>query len=370
MKRGSQWRFRLWLLLACATVAGCATLDKWIGRREPEPPWLGVHFLTPGKSGLPLLRRAIAEQLAPMGVNVVIFEVNYGFEYESHPELRAADAISRADAQALTALCREHGIRLIPQFSCLGHQSWAKQTFPLLVQYPQFDETPLIPLDNPDIYCRSWCPLHPKVNEIVFDLMDELIDAFDPDAFHVGMDEVFLIAHEQCPRCRGKDPAQLYAKAINDYHRHLVGKRKLTMLMWGDRLLDAKAMGYSEWEASANGTAPAIDLIPRDIILCDWHYGLQEEYPSVQFFQEKGFRVWPSSWKDKEPALALLKDARKKATERMIGHLCTTWYAAEAPAALLGQKGGSEEYPEVLKMADTLRACMKQLTGKANVEKH
>ena len=34
----------------------------------------------------------------------------------------------------------------------------------------------VIPKDNRNIYCRSWCPLHPKVNPIVFALIDELID--------------------------------------------------------------------------------------------------------------------------------------------------------------------------------------------------
>ena len=37
--------------------------------------------------GLPLLKRAISEKLAPMGVNVLIVEVNYGFAFRSHPEL-------------------------------------------------------------------------------------------------------------------------------------------------------------------------------------------------------------------------------------------------------------------------------------------
>ena len=45
-------------------------------------------------------------------------------------------------------------------------------------------------------------------------------------------------------------------------HAHLVSKRKLEMLLWGDRLLDARALGYSRDEAAANGTHRAIDLIP------------------------------------------------------------------------------------------------------------
>jgi hypothetical protein len=35
--------------------------------------------------------------------------------------------------------------------------------------------------------------MNPRVYEIVYALVDEIIDAFDADAVHVGMDEIFLI---------------------------------------------------------------------------------------------------------------------------------------------------------------------------------
>ena len=41
-----------------------------------------VHMMSPGRRGLPLLKRAIAEKLAPMGVNALIVEVNYGFAFQ------------------------------------------------------------------------------------------------------------------------------------------------------------------------------------------------------------------------------------------------------------------------------------------------
>jgi hypothetical protein len=175
----------------------------------------------------------------------------------------------------------------------------------------ELDETPDVPKDNKGIYCRSWCPLHPEVNKIVFALIDELIDAFDSDSFQVGMDEVFLVAHPGCARCKGKDPAELFAKSVNDLHGHIVGERKQTMLMWADRLLDDKKLGYGKWESSANGTAPAIDRVPKDIILCDWHHETRAQgYPSVAYLQEKGFRVLPSSWRNKDAALAMLRLAQ------------------------------------------------------------
>jgi hypothetical protein len=214
---------------------------------------------------------------------------------------------------------------LIPQFQCLGHQSWKADTGPLLTVYPEFDLTPGAFPENKGIYCREWDPLNPKVNEVVFKLMDEIIDAFKADALHVGMDEVFLLGSEQSPSTKGKDPAKVFARAVNDLHQHLVKDRKVEMLMWGDRLFDAKKYNWGEWEASKNGTAPAVDLIPKDIIICPWHYERREAYPSIPMFLEKGFRVLPASWRNVEASRALIEYSRNEKSPKMLGHLFTTW---------------------------------------------
>ncbi len=330
-------------------------------------------MLAPSRDQLILLTQAIEKKLAPWGVNVLIFEIDYNFEFRSHPELRGggAGALSIDDIRSLKMVCQKHAIRLIPLLNCLGHQSWSRRTFPLLTKHPEFDETPELPQDNRGIYCRSWCPLHPGVNGVVFALIDELIDAFGAEAFHVGMDEVFLIANAACPRCKGKDPAELFAKAVNDLHQHLVDKRKLTMLMWADRLLDDSKLGYGKWESSQNGTAGAIDRIPKDIVLCDWHYEVRRQgYPSIAFLQERGFRVLPSTWRNKEAALAVMGEARRSATDRLIGHVCTCWVnAASFCRAVLDfddadiepvkrERGGNRD------IVVALRACLEALRDK------
>ncbi len=299
----------------CLGVIPVASQDEPSKTSSPSGhQWRGLHLMAPGHAGVPLLKQAIAEKLAPMGVNVVILEVNYNFPFTSHPDLRGG-SLTLEDAHELAATCRQHHVRLIPMFNCLGHQSWQRNTGPLLTKHPEFDESPEVPKSNQGIYCRSWCPLHPDVNKVVFALIDELIDAFSADAFHVGMDEVFLVADKGCSRCKGKDPGELFAKAVNDLHGHIVGERKLTMLMWADRLLDDKKLGfqYGKWEASQNGTGPAIDRIPKDIIMCDWHYETRKDgYPSVGYLQEKGFRVMPATWWNKDNALAMLREAAPK----------------------------------------------------------
>ncbi|MBM4094323.1 MAG: glycoside hydrolase, partial [Planctomycetes bacterium] len=230
-----------------AQTSGSSWGDQWRAKNEH---WTAYHLIGLRPDRLDVAKRLVADALAPLGFNVLVMEVGYNFQFQSHPELQTS-GLNKAQARELVAVCREHGIRLIPLMNCLGHQSWGPKPGVLLAKYPQFDETPGIPHDDKGIYCREWCPSHPDVNKIVFELMDELLDAFDADAFHVGLDEVFLIGDENCPRCKDKEVADLFAKVVNDLHGHLVGDKGVEMLMWSDRLLDAKATGYGTWEASA-----------------------------------------------------------------------------------------------------------------------
>ncbi len=296
-------------------------LKSW---RAANPVWRGIHLGARNDAQAAQLITALP-RLASAGVNVVVLEVNYDFEFQSHPEVRGSEFISAAQAHELARAARTNGILLIPQINCLGHQSWGKTTAPLLLSHPDFDETPGQYPQNTNIYCRSWCPQNPEVNRVVFQLIDEMMDGFEAEAFHVGMDEVFLIGSEYCPRCRGADRSKLFAHQVNALHRHIVGERGKEMLMWGDRLLDARALGYSKWEASANGTHGAIDLVPKDIILCDWHYEKRDAYPSVPLLLSKGFRVWPSGWHSLDAAQAFSRYARDQQNPRVLGYLCTTW---------------------------------------------
>jgi hypothetical protein len=321
----------LLLLLVCSCPLHGGDVPRQLeGWRKANPVWRGIQLGVGDDKSAQALATEIPK-LAVLGVNVLVIEIDYQFAFQSLPGLGSEKGLTKEGAARLARACREQGIRPIPLFNCLGHQSWAKTTFPLLVKYPEFDETPGQFPDNKDIYCRSWCPQHPDVNRVVFALMDELVDAFSADALHVGLDEVLLIASEHCPRCKGGDPAKLFAKAVNDLHAHLVGKRKVEMLLWGDRLLDAGVVGYGEWESAKNGTHRAIDLVPKDLIVCDWHYEKMAEYKSIPLLLEKGFRVWPSGWNKVEPTEALIAAAQKHRGGRMLGHLCTTWGAVKIP---------------------------------------
>jgi hypothetical protein len=290
-------------------------------------PIRGLHCFAPQKSQLELCEKFVREVLPKEGVNTLVLEFNYAFNYTSHPELADKSALGAAEIKKLLKACNDAGVKLIPQFNCLGHQSWAANTAALLKTHPEFDETPHIPADNKGIYCRSWCPLHPDVHKIVFDLIDELADACEADAVHVGMDEVFLIADSKCPRCAGKSAAELFAGEVKLLRDHLAEKKR-TLWMWGDRFIDGKATKIGEWEASTNGTYPAIDLVPKDIVICDWHY--EKAHTTPRMFVGKGFQVIACPWKIERVALDQHKMMSELAKEnagpgKALGMLHTTW---------------------------------------------
>ncbi len=292
-------------------------------------PVRGIHLAAPMPDEIPLAERFIKEALPKEGVNTLVLEINYRYQFTKHPEVIDARPLSQDDLKRLADASRAAGVRLIPMINMLGHQSWAKTTFGLLRAHPEFDETPGKYPDNEGIYCRSYCPLHPGVHDVLFDLMDEIAEATQADAFHVGMDEVFLLGEDECPRCKGKNKAELFAGEVRALRDHLAQSNR-TMWMWGDRFLDGETTGIGKWEAAVNGTAPALHLVPKDVVISDWHYDAAQ--PTATHFALEGFNVVSSPWRKPSVALRqldLIRLARANSSPavaaRLQGMLHTTW---------------------------------------------
>ena len=300
----------------------------------------GFSIKLPTRESLDHFLKFVDDVLAPKGVNTLILRVDYDYRYTSHPELAKSGALTESDIKRLVTVCRRNEVQLIPQINLLGHQSWASTLEKLLEVYPEFDETPHVQLPenyewpNEDgIYCKSYCPLHPEVHEVIFALVDEIMDVFEAQTFHAGMDEVFFIADDQCQRCAGKDPAQLFADEVAKIRNHLA-KRDAKLWIWGDRLLDGETTGLGMWEASTNDTHPAIDKIPKDVVICDWHYERAEN--TAAYFALKGFTVATCAWNKADVAVAQLenlnrfkKHSNELLAKRNAGMIQTIWSSAE-----------------------------------------
>ena len=303
-------------------------------------PVRGLAIAAPGPEHVDEFVEFIRNELIPRGVNTLVLRVDFNYEYESHPELRSDDPLKRSDVDKLVAVAREGGIRVIPQVNLLGHQSWASSLGPLLTVYPEFDETPHVEMpeeyewpNDDGLYCKSYCPLHPDVHDVVFNVVDEIVEVFGADAFHAGMDEVFYIGDENCPRCRGRDKAELFAGEVTKIRDHLA-ETGTELWIWGDRLLDGRTTGLGMWEASMNNTHRAIDLIPKDVVINAWHY--TSATPTSAYFAAKGFKVVTCPWRipdvalqQLEMTLLLREGSTSEMKNRFAGMMQTVWSGAK-----------------------------------------
>ena len=119
-------------------------------------------------------------------------------------------------------------------------------------------------------------------------------------------------------------------RAIND---HLAQKNR-ALWIWGDRLIDGKTTGIGEWEASYNNTYRAVDIIPKNVIICDWHYARADKTPV--YFAMKGLHVITCPWNKPQVALQQTDDminfrttASKEMQPHFYGMMQTVWMGAD-----------------------------------------
>ena len=303
-------------------------------------PVRGLAIAAPSSKGLDKFIRFMENELTANKVNTLVLRVDWKYQYKSYPKLADDNALTNAEVKKLVAAAKKSNIQLIPQINLLGHQSWAETSYALLNEFPQFDETPHVKMPekyewpNEDgLYCKSYCPLHPDVHGVVFALVDEIMEAFEAKAFHAGMDEVFYIGDDKCPRCKGKDKAELFAGEVTAIRNHMAVKGQ-KLWIWGDRLLDGSITGLGMWEASMNNTHRAVDMIPKDVVICDWHY--ERADPTAAYLAMKGLSVITCPWNKPAPALKqveqtlmLRENGSKALRNRYLGMMHTVWSGAD-----------------------------------------
>lgn len=277
-------------------------------------PVIGFHTRLYAHEETGAMIRLIEEGLVPCGINTLILE--YLPVFRCFPEY-SMGTVTFEDARRVSDVCREHGIRIVPLFPVCSHQAIPGtnyEPYPLLKKNPEFMETP----ENlnsgkrwPYQHMPCWCSSNDDIYQYVFPMIDEMAEACRADTVHIGMDELLYIG--RCPRCKGKDPAKLYAHTIKTVHDHLKEKGMDTMI-WGDRLLPAQQMGYTMWEGDRSGIYRAIDLeeITKDLIICDWHYDFHSHgYPSIEYWLTRGFFMIPTVWIDPKQAKHLFLHAQE-----------------------------------------------------------
>lgn len=285
--------------------------------------------------------------------NTLILEVGGAMEYKTHPEINVAwkafadethrysgradeiqngygwaknsihtdnaegEILTQEEVRDLVEYCKARGLMVYPEVPTLSHSDY------ICLAHPEIAER------NDDPYPDTYCPNHPDTYKIVFAIMEEIINVFQPEMVHIGHDEAYTFA--KCPRCQGKKPYELYVQDITKIHDWLADRGIRTM-MWGEKLLpvvlpDGKTHGGAgqDW-LSVNGKkledVPPLFLcqnkLPRDILMAHWYgvFGVQYDY----VYHTQGYRAVYGNL-----SVPAIEDWRLRRRLGMQGGFCSNW---------------------------------------------
>lgn len=222
----------------------------------PLAPFRAMKVYIPARENIPFFRQFV-KMCMYYGYNTLIMEVGGAMEYKRHPEINKgweeyadifreypgkADDVQRCmpwlkdsihwengggsylpqtQLRELIDYCEAHGLEVIPEVPSLSHSDY------LLTRHPELAENPDDPV--PDTYC----PSNEAVYDLLFDVLEEVLEVFRPKTVHIAHDEWYTAC--LCARCREKDPGALFAADVNRIHRWLKA-RGVGSMIWGDML--------------------------------------------------------------------------------------------------------------------------------------
>lgn len=227
----------------------------------------------------------------------------------------------RNDLLDVVNYARLKNMAVIPQVPLLSHQEVL-----LAKEFPEL-------MFN----SKTYDPRKEKVFELALPIIDELVELLHPKAIHIGHDEVIGWS-EYHSRVGDLKPGQqilppdLFLASVNRLHAYLK-KNNIETWMWGDMLLAPKEFPTLRIRGDLNGSSPGYGkelrlMIPRDIVICDWHYlnGRylieQTDFPTLATFKSDGFRVLGTTWRVKETTVNFSKYAASHGADGMIA---STW---------------------------------------------
>jgi len=190
-------------------------------------------------------------KLAEWGYNTLwwhfVDDEGFVLKLDSHPELATPYAFSKAETRRFVKAAKQVGIEVVPEVECLGHARY-------LTRLPQYAH-----LADGDAHAfNAVCPSHRDTVPLLTEIIEEVADLFDGEYFHAGLDEVNLSGCKRCRRRMAGRPAwRIFTDHTKKLHEVITGCGK-RMIMWADHVEKAPAM---------------LKALPKDIVLCHWHYG-------------------------------------------------------------------------------------------------
>lgn len=202
-----------------------------------------------------------------------------------HSENGDGTYLSKDTCRSLAKYCKERGIEIIPECPTLSHSDY------ILFAYPEFAERK--DDKRPDTYCPN-----SDVYKVVFDILDEVIEVFEPTKLNIGHDEFYSMC--LCEKCKGLNPVDVYVADINKLKDYLRSKGVSTY-MWGEKFLKAVSPSGSRYGAwytpkkygdivfQVPDFFEAVEKMPKDVTYLDWYWSFGKHLDRV--YHDNGYKI-------------------------------------------------------------------------------
>ena len=209
--------------------------------------------------------------LARWGYNTLFWHFSdneqCALRFDSEPELGSRHALSVAETKKLVRHAKKYNINVIPELESLGHTKY-------ITDVPKFRDLAELIFSH---HHATLCSEHPGTLALMQKLLGETMDIFDSEYIHAGLDEA--IFDSACQRCSPKRAFDGVEGLVADYIRKIhavLAARDRKMMIWADMILKRKKI---------------LDMIPKDIVLCNWVYGGELDVKEIRSMTDKGFKV-------------------------------------------------------------------------------
>ncbi|HAB51281.1 MAG TPA: hypothetical protein DCE80_03755 [Ignavibacteriales bacterium] len=191
--------------------------------------------------------------------------------FEKYPTIgKDRGALTKSEVKEIIDFAKKNFVEVIPIFQTLGHYEniLSQEEF---LKYAEFPGAASLNVSNDSTYV------------FLENLLKEVFALFPSEYFHMGADESWDVGLGKSKKLM--DETNIAVVHANHYKKvyNICKKYNKKVMMYGDILLDHPEI---------------LTLIPKDIIIVDWHYGAENDYPSTKIIRDAGFNylVSPAAW--------------------------------------------------------------------------
>jgi len=226
--------------------------------------------------------KKIVKLCSSLKINYLFIDVGAHMKYKKHDLQRGENAYTQEEIKGLVNYAKKYYVEIVPYYHFFSHFGWVG--FIENPEYRRFLEKDIVGLEvGPNI---NWCPSNPEVYKFAKDIIDEAIDVFSPEFFHIGHDEINFAPLQICDKCKEKTKEELILTSLKELSEYII-KKGVKPIVWTDALY-SKKISRTAPEFRIDGDK-IIERLPKEVILNNWNYGTDEEGIKIELEYLKNF---------------------------------------------------------------------------------